>query len=324
MNYAPVIIPTLNRYEHLKQCLESLERCSGAENTEVYIGLDFPPSEKYVEGWKKVDAYLCEKEQKNNFQKLVVFRWETNCGILSADSNAARLRDYVVAFSDTYIYSEDDNVFSPSFLEYINKGLELYKDDDSVFAIVGYAHPYHFKHGDNNHYRHNTDMSAWGYGIWERKSIKMTEYVNWGRFKKDFTIRNMLKFRHHGWLRLFDFIHYAYHKGYIVITDGVISAYMILQDKYVITPTISKVRNIGWDESGNSFKRGMNGFEKIAQRHNSQTIDDAEHFDYVGDDTTYLDYNNHIAAVESDGHMSFGQFVAKLWTSLFHVRRQNF
>ena len=64
MNYAPVVIPTLNRYEHLKQCLESLEKCTGAEYTDVYIGVDYPPNDRYVEGWKKVDAYLQEKKQQ--------------------------------------------------------------------------------------------------------------------------------------------------------------------------------------------------------------------------------------------------------------------
>lgn len=53
MNYAPVIIPTLNRYDHFIKCLESLEKCSGAEYTEVFVALDFPPSNKYIEGWKK-------------------------------------------------------------------------------------------------------------------------------------------------------------------------------------------------------------------------------------------------------------------------------
>ena len=52
MIFAPVIIPTLNRYEHFRKCLESLEACTGAEKTDVYVALDFPPSEKYVEGWK--------------------------------------------------------------------------------------------------------------------------------------------------------------------------------------------------------------------------------------------------------------------------------
>ena len=320
MNYAPVVIPTLNRYEHLKQCLESFEKCTGAEYTDVYIGLDFPPSDKYVFGWKKVDAYLHQKELQNGFHKLVVFRRETNLGVTSADSNITRLYATVSQFSDTYIYLEDDNVVSPNFLEYINKGLERYKDDESVFAIVGYAHPYHFKYGDNNHYRHNTDMSAWGYGTWFKRYNQIRDYTRNGGFLKDFSISNMFKFRHHGWLRLFDFIHYAYHKGYVLQSDGLMSAYLILHDNYVITPTLSKVRNIGWDRSGNSFKHGMQGLEEIAERHNSQMIDDAEHFEYMGDDTTYMDYNNHIAAIESDGYMSFGQFLAKLWTSLFRVR----
>jgi len=317
MTYAPVVIPTLNRYEHLKRCLESLEKCSGAEFTDVYIGLDFPPNDKYADGWHKTDAYLQEKEQNNGFHKLVVCRRDVNLGIVAADSNITRLYDQVAKISETYIYTEDDNVFSPNFLEYINKGLERYQNDDSVFAIVGYAHPYHFKHGDNNHYRHNTDMSAWGYGTWFSKYNRIGEYTRNGGFRKDFSMRNMLKFRHHGWLRLFDFIHYAYHKGYVLQSDGLMSAYMILHDNYVITPTISKVRNIGWDDTGNSFKHGLAGYEEIALRHNTQTIDDAQHFEYIGTDTTYMDYNNQIAAQESDGHMSFVQFIAKLWSSAF-------
>lgn len=319
MNYAPVVIPTLNRYEHLKQCLESLERCTGAEHTDVYIGLDYPPNDRYVEGWKKVDAYLQEKEQQNGFHKLVVCRRETNLGISAADSNITRLYTTVSQFSDTYIYLEDDNVVSPNFLEYVNKGLERYKDDESVFAVVGYAHPYHFKHGDNNHYRHNTDMSAWGYGTWFRRYNRIGDYTRSGGFRKDFTIRNILKFHNHGLLRLFEFIYYAYHKGYVLQSDGLMSVYMILHDTYVITPTISKVRNIGWDETGNSFKRGMKGLEQIAQRHTAQTIDTATYFEYIGDDTSHLVYNNHIAAIESDGYMSFGQFILKLWKSFAHI-----
>ena len=45
--FAPVLIPTLNRYEHFKRCLESLERCTWAEKTDVYVALDFPPSDKF-------------------------------------------------------------------------------------------------------------------------------------------------------------------------------------------------------------------------------------------------------------------------------------
>lgn len=37
MTHAPVGIVTPNRYEHFKQCLESLERCTGADKTEVHV-----------------------------------------------------------------------------------------------------------------------------------------------------------------------------------------------------------------------------------------------------------------------------------------------
>ena len=78
MIYAPVIIPTLNRYEHFCKCLESLEICTGAEYTDVYMALDYPPSDKYVDGWKKVDAFLQEKEKNNNFKSLIVYRRKEN------------------------------------------------------------------------------------------------------------------------------------------------------------------------------------------------------------------------------------------------------
>ena len=63
MIFAPVIIPTLNRYEHFRKCLESLEACTGAEKTDVYVALDFPPSEKYVEGWKKTGGRRHRRRQ---------------------------------------------------------------------------------------------------------------------------------------------------------------------------------------------------------------------------------------------------------------------
>ena len=56
--YAPVVIPTLNRKVHLKHCLDSLAANTGAEHTEVYISVDFPPAPKYEEGYRQLKAYL--------------------------------------------------------------------------------------------------------------------------------------------------------------------------------------------------------------------------------------------------------------------------
>ena len=67
--YAPVIIATLNRYAYLKRCLESLEKNTDAEKTEVYVSVDFPPSEKYYSGYEEVVKYLKHKEKKNAFNQ---------------------------------------------------------------------------------------------------------------------------------------------------------------------------------------------------------------------------------------------------------------
>ena len=70
-------------------------------------------------------------------------------------------------YYDRWIFSEDDNVFSPNFLVYINKGLEKFKNDKSVFAFNGYRHFYNVKFKENTFFRQNIDFSAWGYGIWK-------------------------------------------------------------------------------------------------------------------------------------------------------------
>lgn len=62
MIYAPIYIPTLCRYEHFKQCIESLAQCDGASETEVYVALDYPAKESHLEGYEKIKTYLEGRE----------------------------------------------------------------------------------------------------------------------------------------------------------------------------------------------------------------------------------------------------------------------
>ena len=50
----PICIPTCNRYEHLKRCVESLSKCTLASETDLIISVDYPPSDKYVDGNEKI------------------------------------------------------------------------------------------------------------------------------------------------------------------------------------------------------------------------------------------------------------------------------
>ena len=57
-------------------------------------------------------------------KKIVVFEREYNYGVKGENNNISALIKYVSTYYDRWIFSEDDNVFSPNFLVYINKGLE--------------------------------------------------------------------------------------------------------------------------------------------------------------------------------------------------------
>ena len=128
----PVVIPTLNRYEHLKRCIGSLAKNTGAEETELIVGLDYPPSEKYQEGYAKIKEYL---PSVKGFKNVIILEADKNLG---AVENSKKIRRYAQYLGyEAYIYTEDDNEFSPNFLEYINWALVTFKNDKSINSICG-------------------------------------------------------------------------------------------------------------------------------------------------------------------------------------------
>lgn len=80
MIFAPIIIPTLNRAEHLQRCLESLSKCRFAEKTELFISVDYPSAEKYKDGYNKICAYL-QKDLKG-FKETHIYYQEKNWDLI--------------------------------------------------------------------------------------------------------------------------------------------------------------------------------------------------------------------------------------------------
>ena len=247
--WAPVVIPTLNRFEHFKRCLESLEKCIGADKTDVYVGLDYPPSEKYVEGWKKIDEYLTEREKSNGFKNLYVRRRDHNCGVMNPHDNGTLLIEEIQKVCDRYILSEDDNEFSANFLDYINQGLEMYKDDDNCISVCGFTH-YALNFSD---YSKNVflcrEYSAWGVGMWCEKNNKFVNFLNidyaksiMSSWKKIWTI-----YKHEPRLLNTIMLNIAINFAF---GDTMRVAYQYLANKYSLFPVKSKVRNWGHDGSG--------------------------------------------------------------------------
>lgn len=261
--YAPVIIPTLNRNIHFKHCLESLERCSGADNTEVYVALDYPPSDKYNEGWKAIDEYLSEKEKKHRFKQLHVIRRDHNFGVCHEDGNFESLVRDIQNCYDRYILTEDDNEFSPCFLDFMNQALEKYKDNPKIYSVCGYNQDEYFINEKSIVFLY--DNSAWGLGRWSDKFIYDKDYLHAAFCKPS----NVLKiWRTYPILLLLCLSIMRKKRNY---ADAVSSVKCICEDLYQLRPSLSMVRNCGDDGSG--LHSGASG------RFSKQKISDDENFD---------------------------------------------
>lgn len=236
--YAPVLIPTLNRYEHFRRCVESLERCTHANKTELVIGLDYPPAEKYRYGWERIVAYL---DTITGFKKVTVLRAETNLGAIA---NSHKLCEYIQDKYQTYIYSEDDNEFSPCFLDYVDKALTKYWDDERITSVSGYNYPIDMDGYDKNIYAYH-QYSAWGVGRWVHKfgtvptSLAKEVLMSPSKIVKIMKVESQMIFV------LMSMIASKQRWG-----DSLMVTSNILLGHYSIFPKISLCRNYGHDGSG--------------------------------------------------------------------------
>lgn len=283
--YAPVIIPTLCRFDHFKQCIESLSRCIWADKTEVFVGLDYPAKESHWDGYKKIKTYL--ETASLGFKALHVIKREKNYGF-GVNGNSRTLALQALEHHESYIFTEDDNIFSPNFLVYINKGLQKFKDDESVHSINGYRHFYPIKKDRNTFCRESAEFSAWGYGIWKNRfqNLPPCDY-----FQKNFTLKNFFKIKKK--MGNTNALHYwsYYFRPFASWYDCPTGIYAYLEKKDFIIPSeTSLVRNIGWDGSGEHCAEG----DELAQKHLRQNISTDTDFEYNGTGFEFYEENQKI------------------------------
>lgn len=251
INCVPVVIPTCNRIIHLKRCIESLRKCSLANQTDIIISVDYPPNEKYVEGYNEICNWL--KSGINGFKSVKIIYQEKNIG---AYQNYLFLSDYAANKYDGFIFTEDDNEVSPCFLEFVNKCLQLSIYDDRVVSVSGFCALSNY-HSIKNNISYVKKNSCWGVGYASSKWVKIREIINDEYIKKIIKSRKLSKrLINTSKMRFVQLVYYALDDlkgcsdtGAIVI-DIFISIYEAIENKYQIQPHISMIRNWGNDGSG--------------------------------------------------------------------------
>ena len=253
MEYAAVIIPTLNRKKHLERCVNSLKQGKLASKTDLYISVDYPPSEKYHEGYADVVDYV---KTIKGFANIYIFFQKKNLG---PGLNRKYLEDKLAEKHDKYVFTDDDNEFSLNYLEYVNWGLEKFKDDESIYAICSCTDFEIYSPNNDTDYFMNTSYNPYGSGHWIHKNIKCSYFLvqkSLNTIYKTTELQNRL-FTYspmvYMWVAMDSLRRVSPMRGktdnltYIDIWENV---YIIVNNMKCIKPVIPKSRNWGLDGSG--------------------------------------------------------------------------
>ena len=157
---APIALFVFRRPDKTRAALESLARCRGIDNSDLYIFCDGPRGandDQAVAGVRAiVDAF-------DHPRKTVVISTENQGLARSIITGVTRLCDQY----GRVIVVEDDLTVSSAFLEYMNTGLDTFADDSRVMQISGFT----FARNDasaNLAARFLPVTTSWGWATWSR------------------------------------------------------------------------------------------------------------------------------------------------------------
>lgn len=243
MSLAPIGIVTYSRIEHLTQTVNSLKANGLSKQSELYIFLDAPR----VGDEEKVSIVRDYIYTIDGFNKVHVIEREKN----DLYANYQLGVDQLLKEHGRCIFMEDDNVVSSDFLQYMNDGLEFYKDDKRIMAINGFNVPVSVdKYPENYTYDYylSSYFCAAGFGTWQDRNflniVKYNDGYNELILNKELYKKIKTKVPH-----LINELK-RIQEGTLDAGDYKITFHMIKNDMYVIKPIQSKVNNIGHDGSG--------------------------------------------------------------------------
>lgn len=262
---APIIIPTCNRARHLKACVESLQNNTLSNYTDIFISVDYPPNDLYKKGYEETCLFVNRLKNNSNFRSVHCFFQSTNLGIYKNSwflKNELRKNGF-----ETYIETEDDNVFSKNFLDYCNRNLIKYDNDDSIVMICA-------NQKDNKESIANSTIKdhycrLWGHASWISRFEEVINWINTDNILKfSMNIHSMIRFRWYNEGAFNNLVNgilfnhsksFFYNDGSVGYPDFLQCLYLYENKKFAIFPQLNLVQNIGVDGTGINSKKGDNG-----------------------------------------------------------------
>lgn len=241
MNFAPIVLFVYNRPDHLAKTLKSLADSALAGQSDLIVYSDGPRAQVDTDAVKTVRDMV---RRIAGFRSVQLIERNSNMGLSrSVVSGVAE----VIAASGKAIVLEDDMVCSTNFLSFMNSALNVYEKDRRIFRISGYTYPIEIPSSYSDQVFLAYRGSPWGWATWKDR----WEAIDWEvKDLKAFCRNKKLQNR--------------FNRGGDDLADMLIDtitqnkdAWSIIctyaqfkKNAYTLYPTVSKIKNIGYDSSG--------------------------------------------------------------------------
>jgi|SaaInlLV_10m_DNA_2_1039722.scaffolds.fasta_scaffold00787_13 hypothetical protein len=249
MENCPIVLFTYRRIP--KETIESLLANTLGKESELFIFSDGFKSEIDKNDVLEVRKYL---KSIKGFKSTVIKESSKNKGLANS------IIDGVSEIIDTYekvIVLEDDLIVSTDFLEYMNKSLELYKNDKRIWSISGYSPKLPCLENYDKDLYLSPRASSWGWATWkERWNNVDWDLKDFEILKKDKQIRKQFELGGNDLFKMLELQMLGKIDSWLI--RWAFSSFM--NNTYTVYPRKSKIindgfnDNIGTHNSGNSNK----------------------------------------------------------------------
>lgn len=237
--WAPIGLFIYKRPDHARRAILSLQACDGAESSPIYVFADGPKSDAEATA---VGATRAVARQVLGDRAIFVEQ-ERNRGL--ANSIIAGTTELCDRHGSAIVV-EDDLVVAPSFLRFLNEGLERYREDPRVMQISGHMFDVPaFKRRREALFLPMT--TSWGWATWRRAWALFDPFATGWRER----LRNDAEER----FNLYG--SYDYARMLTQQMNGEIDSWAIrwyytvfAHDGLVLFPPRTLVSNMGFDRSG--------------------------------------------------------------------------
>lgn len=262
-NLAPIVLFVYNRLHHTRKTIEALRDNILADCSELFIYSDGPKKETDADRVKEVREYI---RQITGFGRVIITERHTNYGL---EKSVVEGVTEVIGKYGKAIVLEDDLITHRYFLKYMNKGLDIYADNPSVYSISGYSHLRENLKDFGTYFLKIT--SSWSWATWKDRWDKYDACCKgWEILKSNRRLR-----------KKFDYdCSYPFYKMLdMQMSGGRINSWAVKwywtafkNDGLTLYPQFSLVCNSGFDGSGEHCNSKQENAQMLMRENNYENI----------------------------------------------------